>query len=81
MPHTVMLPRPRALSKIREERLAAKQELKAVSHVLALTGVELGLIFPENPFLPLDPQCESRHSCIVAEKTLSFILNKETGSG
>ena len=48
--------------------------------MLALAGLDLASIFPEDPYLPLNPRCESRHRCIVDNKSLAFIVNNETGA-
>ena len=71
-------PRPKALSSIREDRLAARQELKAITNVLDYAGVNLDSIFPSDPLLPLDPSCERRTSCSVNGQTWSYIYNLET---
>ena len=70
--------RPKALNAIKEDRLAARQELKAICNILDYAGAKLDAVFPEYPFLPLNPATEMRSSCNINGETWSFITNKTT---
>ena len=67
--------RPKALTALREERMAAKQELKAISNVLSYAGVALDSIFPENALRPPVPGQEQRHCVKVGNEHWAFIVN------
>ena len=69
--------RPKALSSIREQRLASKQELKAVRHVLQVAGIELDDIFPARPLRPVDPAKEQRLFHTLDGKRMAYIASKE----
>ena len=70
--------RPKALSALREERMAAKQELKAISNVLSYAGVALDSIFPDNALRPPVPGQEERLSFKVGNEQWAFIVNPST---
>ena len=70
--------RPKALNNIKEERLAARQEMRAISNILEYAGVQLDNVFPEQPFYPLDPATETRSTCNINGEKWSFVTNKST---
>ena len=70
--------RPKALNSIKEERLAAKQEMKAISNILDYAGVKLEEIFPAEPLTPVDARNEVRTSCKIDGQTWSFIINTDS---
>ncbi|CAE7235164.1 hypothetical protein AK812_SmicGene46674 [Symbiodinium microadriaticum] len=72
-------PRPKALSSLRDDRLAAKQELKACSNVLSHIGIGLEEVFPSCRCAPIDPDNEERRLHSVGDGLLAFVANKATG--
>ena len=71
--------RPKALSSLRDDRLAAKQELKACSNVLSHIGIGLEEVFPSCRCAPIDPDNEERRLHSVGDGLLAFVANKATG--
>ena len=67
-----MLPRPKALSALKEQRLAAKQELKAVRNILEHANFDLDTIFPESPL-------KARNLHKVGSQVLAFYTSTATG--
>ncbi|CAE7236720.1 unnamed protein product [Symbiodinium sp. CCMP2592] len=70
---------PKALGAIREQRLAAKQELKAVRNILEHANFDLDSIFPETPLRPTVPASEIRGQHRVGSEVLAFNVNTSTG--
>ena len=71
--------RPKALGALKEQRLAAKQELKAVRNILEHANFDLDTIFPENPLRAVDPAQEIRTVHRLGSDVLAFHVNTSTG--
>ena len=74
-----MLPRPKAPSALKEQRLAAKQELKAVRNILEHANFDLGTIFPESPLKAGNPAEQVRNLHKVGSQVLAFYTSTATG--
>ena len=72
--------RPKALNALREDRLAAKQELKAVSNALDHIGLSLDNLFPSCPCAPVDADSEVRRQHTLNDEVLSFVVKRDTGA-
>ena len=72
-------PRPKALGALREQRLAAKQELKAVRNILEHANFDLDSIFPETPLRPTAHADEIRCEHRVGSEVLAFHVSTTTG--
>ena len=75
----VLTLRPKALSRIKQERLASRQELKAVANILSHIGLELDGFFPKQPLLPRGDN-ESRQVYMVGSENFSFVYDNESGN-
>ncbi|CAE7370976.1 unnamed protein product [Symbiodinium necroappetens] len=71
--------RPKALGALREQRLAAKQELKAVRNILEHANFDLDSIFPETPLRPTAHADEIRCEHRVGSEVLAFHVSTTTG--
>ena len=78
MPHLKL--RPKALNNLKEDRLSAKQELKAVANVLSHIGLSLDQLWPSSPCCPADPHTEERRLHAVGDEIKGFVVNRETGN-
>ena len=72
-------PRPKALGALREQRLAAKQELKAVRNILDHANFDLDTIFSATPLRAIDPAHETRAEHRLGSDVLAFHVNTTTG--
>ena len=72
-------PRPKALGALREQRLAAKQELKAVRNILEHANFDLDTIFSATPLRAIDPAHEPRAEHRLGSDVLAFHVNTTTG--
>ncbi|CAE7211126.1 unnamed protein product, partial [Symbiodinium sp. KB8] len=70
---------PKALGALREQRLAAKQELKAVRNILEHANFDLDTIFPESPLKAANPAEQVRHQHKAGSQLLAFYTNTRTG--
>ena len=71
--------RPKALNALKEDRLSAKQELKAVANVLSHIGLSLDQLFPTSPCIAVDPDTEERRLHAVGDEVMGYVVNRETG--
>ena len=72
--HTAI--RPKALRAIREERLAAKEQIKATAHVLQHVGLDLDSLIPETPLRQIR-NGETRHVHVLDGVRMAFIADAE----
>ena len=73
--------RPKTLARIREERLAAKEQMKAVNHILQQLNLDFDEFIPEAPLRPIDALSEKRRSYFDDKGFLRpFVVNTETGA-
>ena len=72
-------PRPKALNAIKQEKLASRQELKAVMNILSHVGMELDAFFPGEPLTATVCGMEERRILELNSQNCAYILNKETG--
>ncbi|CAE7232876.1 unnamed protein product [Symbiodinium necroappetens] len=70
---------PKALNALKEDRLSAKQELKAVANVLSHIGLSLDQLFPTSPCIAVDPDTEERRLHAVGDEVMGYVVNRETG--
>ena len=56
--HSFHIPRPRTMSKIRQKRLAARDHLRALGHIMSQLDLEFSV--PLNPLRPVQPETEIR---------------------
>ncbi|CAE7572183.1 unnamed protein product [Symbiodinium sp. CCMP2456] len=70
---------PKALNAIKQEKLASRQELKAVMNILSHVGMALDAFFPRNPLTSKVPGMEERQVLQLNSQNFAFIFNKETG--
>lgn len=73
------IPRPKALSCIKQDRLASRQELKAVVNILSHVGMSMDSFFPRNPLKAKVCGREDRQVHTVNNENLAFICDKESG--
>lgn len=71
--------RPKALNALKEDRLSAKQELKAVANVLSHIGLSLDQLWPSSPCNAVDPDTEERRLHTVGDEVMGYVVNRETG--
>ncbi|CAE7336219.1 unnamed protein product [Symbiodinium microadriaticum] len=69
---------PKALNSLKEDRLAAKQELKAICNIMQHTGLDLDSLWPSEPLRPLNPDFEERHIHVMGKEQLAFIRDIRT---
>ena len=65
--------RPKSISRIRQTKLGAREQLRAVGNILNQMNIELSI--PALPLRPVDPACEAR----VTYDHRSYIVNRSTG--
>ncbi|CAE7672747.1 unnamed protein product [Symbiodinium sp. CCMP2456] len=71
--------KPKALSCIKQDRLASRQELKAVVNILSHVGMSMDSFFPRNPLKAKVCGREDRQVHTVNNENLAFISDKESG--
>ncbi|OLQ00981.1 hypothetical protein AK812_SmicGene16301 [Symbiodinium microadriaticum] len=69
---------PKALNKIKQERLASRQELKAVVNVLSHVGLDMDAFYPKQPLLPRGSN-EARHVHQIGSENCCFVYDKYSG--
>ena len=74
-----LVKRPRILSGLHQEKLTAREHIRAVANVLNHLGVSLDDIFPKKPLKPLSPSSEILMNYTLGEKTMPFITSVEDG--
>ena len=72
-------PRPKALNAIKQEKLASRQEMKAVMNALSHVGMSMDSFFPKNPLTPKVRDMEERQVLELNSQKFAFIYNKHTG--
>ena len=76
--HPFFIQRPKALNKIKQERLASRQELKAVVNVLSHVGLDMDAFYPKQPLLPRGSN-EARHVHQIGSENCCFVYDKHSG--
>ena len=69
-------PRPKALNAIKQEKLASRQEMKAVMNALSHVGMSMDSFFPKNPLTPKVRDMEERQVLELNSQKFAFIYNK-----
>ena len=73
--------RPRIISSLHQEKLTAREHIRAVGNVLNHMGISLDEIFPPKPLRPLSPSSEILTNYKLDDKTMPYITSIEDGSG
>ena len=71
--------RPRALNEIQQERVDAKENMKAVMHVLQHVNIDFDDIFPQDLLQPVDRVAETRHHHVIEGVDMAFVVNAVSG--
>ncbi|CAE7454819.1 unnamed protein product [Symbiodinium sp. CCMP2592] len=70
---------PKALNAIKEEKLSARQEMKAVMNILSHVGMSMDSFFPTNPLTAKVCGMEERQVLELNSENFAFIYNTRTG--
>ncbi|CAE7802321.1 unnamed protein product [Symbiodinium sp. CCMP2592] len=70
---------PKALNAIKEEKLSARQEMKAVMNILSHVGMSMDSFFPTNPLTAKVCGMEERQVLKLNSENFAFIYNTRTG--
>ncbi|CAE7765448.1 unnamed protein product [Symbiodinium sp. CCMP2456] len=70
---------PKALNSIKQDKLASRQELKALMCVMSQVGVDIDQCWPQDPLIPRVPGREERKTHEVGSENFAFIYDRETG--
>ena len=68
--------RPKPLKAIKEERLAAREQIKAAQHVMQHVGLDLDLCVPGNP-LRQPMQGEHKHTHVVDGVNMTYLTDAQ----
>lgn len=68
------MPRPKTLSRIKQKKLAAREQLRCVLHVLDILGLEL--LLPTTRLRPIDLSAGEQR---IARKNQHFLWSKDNG--
>ena len=64
---------------MKEDRVSAKQELKAVANALSHIGLTMDDLWSTTPCAPINPETEVRCLHCVDNKFMGYVVNKESG--
>ena len=72
--------RPKILAQIRQDKLASRDELRALGHVLNLQDLSLDNLIPSSPLRPIIPDKEQRSNAKQGGLLLPYIASKDSGA-